>query len=275
MAPVNTMIALAAGVTTAAAFTVPTTTRTPALTLSRSTTESNEAMDLDLEEMFDIFEEADKEVETEPDRVRMSEALPWMPRPATLDGYKLAGDRGFDPLGLGKTKADLIKYRNAEIKHARLAMLAAAGWPLSELYDGGLAKAFNMPTELTSDGLAPSILNGGLGMVSPVYWAAVVALAAGVELAPTKPESNLPGDYGFDPLGLYPADPKERAQFQESELRHGRTAMVAIVAFAVQEAIAKVPVTKETPFFFEPFWQFAHDMGFGDLSRGFYEIPTM
>ena len=28
--------------------------------------------------------------------------------------------------------------REAEVKHARLAMLAAAGWPLSELLDGPL-----------------------------------------------------------------------------------------------------------------------------------------
>ena len=43
-------------------------------------------------------------------------------------------DVGFDPLGFAKNKEDLLNYREAEIKHARLAMLAAAGWPLSELF---------------------------------------------------------------------------------------------------------------------------------------------
>jgi hypothetical protein len=45
-----------------------------------------------------------------------------MDRPPFLDGT-LAGDRGFDPLGFIKSKEDLIWYREAEMKHARLAML--------------------------------------------------------------------------------------------------------------------------------------------------------
>ena len=32
--------------------------------------------------------------------------------------------------------------REAEVKHARLAMLAAAGWPLSELLDGPLSTRY-------------------------------------------------------------------------------------------------------------------------------------
>jgi hypothetical protein len=55
---------------------------------------------------------------------QMSESLPFMERPAALDGT-LAGDVGFDPLGFAKSKNDLMNYREAEIKHARLAMLAA------------------------------------------------------------------------------------------------------------------------------------------------------
>lgn len=53
---------------------------------------------------------------------KMSQALPFMERPAALDG-SLVGDVGFDPLGFAKSKDDLINYREAEIKHARLAML--------------------------------------------------------------------------------------------------------------------------------------------------------
>jgi hypothetical protein len=45
-----------------------------------------------------------------------------MDRPPLLDG-SLAGDRGFDPLGFITSKEDLIWYREAEMKHARLAML--------------------------------------------------------------------------------------------------------------------------------------------------------
>merc|ERR1719223_1409956 len=81
----------------------------------------------------------------------------------------LAGDMGFDPLGLADTPDKLAWFREAEIKHARLAMLAALGWPISELTNfGGL---------LTSEGRAPAVLNGGLDAVSSVYWAGVVGLA--------------------------------------------------------------------------------------------------
>ena len=43
------------------------------------------------------------------------------------------GDRGFDPFNFSSNEHSLQWYCNAEIKHARLAMLAAVGWPLAEL----------------------------------------------------------------------------------------------------------------------------------------------
>jgi Chlorophyll A-B binding protein len=55
----------------------------------------------------------------------MSVALPFMPRPLALDG-SLVGDVGFDPLGFAKSKEDLMNYREAEIKHGRLAMLVSS-----------------------------------------------------------------------------------------------------------------------------------------------------
>eukprot|EP00548_Thalassiothrix_antarctica_P009779 CAMPEP_0194158874 /NCGR_PEP_ID=MMETSP0152-20130528/77518_1 /TAXON_ID=1049557 /ORGANISM="Thalassiothrix antarctica, Strain L6-D1" /LENGTH=217 /DNA_ID=CAMNT_0038868379 /DNA_START=140 /DNA_END=790 /DNA_ORIENTATION=- len=57
---------------------------------------------------------------------RKSQALPFAKVVFPLDG-SMAGDVGFDPLGFAKTEVDLSTYREAEIKHARLAMLAAAG----------------------------------------------------------------------------------------------------------------------------------------------------
>ena len=43
-----------------------------------------------------------------------------------------------------------------------------------------------------------------------------------------------------------------RKRMQLAEIKHGRLAMIAITAFAVQEYVSKVPVVKETPFFFKP-----------------------
>ena len=57
-------------------------------------------------------------------RIAMSEAIPFLQRPAVLTG-DLAGDFGFDPLGLSNNMETLYAYREAEIKHARLAMLVS------------------------------------------------------------------------------------------------------------------------------------------------------
>jgi len=189
----------------------------------------------------------------------MSESLPFMERPAALTGA-LAGDVGFDPLGFAKSEADLMNYREAEVKHARLAMLAAAGWPLSEVFDKKIAGAFGLSPVLDAGDRVPSLLNGGLGKISPVYWIACIGLSAAIDLYGMKRKSAggseyIPGDLGFDPLGAYPADEEGKKWMQLAEIKNGRLAMIAITAFAVQEAVSKVGVVDETPFFFFPLMQ--------------------
>ena len=109
----------------------------------------------------------------------MSEALPWCERPAGLDELKraeyafalTAGDFGFDPLGWaevgwglneGESPQErddrLYAYREAELKHGRVAMLAAVGWPVSELFDGRLSERFALPSELVATLLCRSSL---------------------------------------------------------------------------------------------------------------------
>jgi len=45
------------------------------------------------------------------------------------------------------------------------------------------------------------------------------------------------GDFGFDPLGLKPKEPKELMEMQTKELNNGRLAMIAIAGMVVQEAV--------------------------------------
>merc|ERR1711939_928147 len=149
---------------------------------------------------------------------------------------------------MGKSEADLMKYREAEVKHARLAMLAAL---------------FGMAPLLQSDDRAPSILNGGLGKVSPVYWLACLAGAAAVELigitSASKKQGYTPGDLGFDPLGVFPKDKEGQEWFQLAEIKNGRLAMIAITAFAFQELVSHTGVINETPLFFKPIGETLHE----------------
>ena len=62
-----------------------------------------------------------------------------------------APDR-FDPLNLAKDKETLLQFRAAEIKHARLATLAAAGWPLAEVWDKSLANLIGADSPIADNG---------------------------------------------------------------------------------------------------------------------------
>merc|ERR1719311_478992 len=206
-------------------------------------------------------------------------ALPFADRPSLLQ-RDIAADAGFDPLSMATSKVQLYDYREAEIKHARLAMLAAAGWPLAELWDTGLAKTFGLrPIIEENNGLAPSVLNGGMGMISPVYWVAVLALAAGVEAFSEYKKSQakaadsnwmhtgsyVPGNLGFDPLGLYTVFGKNESGkmlMETAEIKNGRLAMLAITVYALEEAILKTPVVQNSAFLFEPFWKTVENLMF-------------
>lgn len=72
-------------------------------------------------------------------------AIPFDPYPEGLDG-EMVGDVGFDPAGFANnppawvrgegdgTAATVKWYREAELAHSRVAMLAAAGWIFPEIY---------------------------------------------------------------------------------------------------------------------------------------------
>jgi len=189
-----------------------------------------------------------------------SQALPFLVRPAALDGT-MAGDVGFDPLGFAKSESDLMNYREAEVKHARLAMLAAAGWPLSELFDKKIAMALGMDPVLDGADRVPSLLNGGLGKISPAYWVACIGAAAMIDIFGTlrmksDKENYLPGDFGLR-LG-YPSNEAGQMRMQLAEIKNGRLAMIAIFGFAIQEFVSKQGVIDETPLFFFPLLETLH-----------------
>jgi light-harvesting complex II chlorophyll a/b binding protein 5 len=193
---------------------------------------------------------------SKPKPAEKSEALPWADRPKSLEGTSFVGDSGFDPLGL--FGADPLKlgwdqqfYREAELKHARLGMLAALAFPVQERLEPVLAKAFNLPDELKETlGRSPSIVNGGLEQGEiPLTILAFLAAGAVVEYLTNKLKKEqganyVPGDIGLPYVNA--ASLEQKAVRQLQELQFGRLAMVAVLVYVVEESVSQTSVLRET-----------------------------
>jgi len=188
---------------------------------------------------------------TEVSSVDMSISVPFLQRPALLDGT-LPGDRGFDPLNLASSGDALHWQRKAEAKHGRLAMLASVGWLAAELLHKPLSGFLNLPSLLADAGRVPSVLNDGLSHTFPLFWVEVVTLAAIIEIPETIREDRMvrldPTDLGWDPLGLLDGKTDDQTFFlKEAETFNGRLAMLAIAGFSAQEFLFKTPIVEQFP----------------------------
>lgn len=192
----------------------------------------------------------------------------------------LPADYGFDPMKFadkdlhlfGATNknrdsaAVLMDYRDSEIRHGRLAMLAALAWPVQELLSPTIARAANhqglsgLSDLLTATaGRNPSVLNGGLGMSTVPFFLVATAAAIGaldmasLRIREDEGDAYVPGDFAFDPLCLLKgASPKSKIDMQEKEINNGRLAMVAMLVYVVEEALFKAPIVQITPQLFTP-----------------------
>eukprot|EP00873_Tetraselmis_striata_P004263 jgi/Tetstr1/424527/TSEL_015055.t1 len=184
--------------------------------------------------------------------------------PAYLNG-ELAGDYGYDPLGLGKDTEQVAKYREYEILHARWAMLAAAGIIIPEGLEANGASIHGGTWFETG----AEMLNGGtldyfavpFGVVgNPLPLIVIIAIEVGLMAAVegyrakgTGPQGYSPGigkfdssvfdgldkvnpGGPFDPLGLAD-DPEVFAELKVKEIKNGRLAMISVLGFAIQGAV--------------------------------------
>lgn len=177
--------------------------------------------------------------------------LPGSKAPAHLDG-SLAGDYGFDPLGLGADPEDLKFFVEAEIQHARWAMLGMLGILGPELMEKqGL---IDVPAwyeagnygEYFTDGLTLFCIQLSLmGWAEGRRWADLVSPGSVSEdpvFGGYKVGTGAyPGGAWFDPLGLA-SDEKTFNELKLKEIKNGRLAMVALVGVAAQAS-----ATKELP----------------------------
>jgi len=188
--------------------------------------------------------------------------------PSEVGGTGLPGDAGFDPLGLANFDLNvgsatdksrsaalvLRDYRDAELKHGRLAMLAAVAWPLQEKLNPYLAARFHLPNLVAeTGGLSPSLINGGLEQSTipgaVITFALLISLveAQGLRIKKARGDDWIPGDYGTTRI----AEPGSEQFFslQEGEIWNSRIAMLAVFTYVVQEFVSKVPTANTIPFF--------------------------
>ena len=110
--------------------------------------------------------------------------------PSYLDG-KLAGDYGFDPLGLGADGA-IEQYRVAEVLHARWAMLAVPGIVIPE--------ALGIPGGVWTE-TGKVFLDGETGRQSLLeFWPIYAAIQVGLMGAAEKFRTDGTGPAGFVPF---------------------------------------------------------------------------
>jgi hypothetical protein len=162
----------------------------------------------------------------------------------------------WDPLGLAAKVDDqeLQKYREAEIKHGRVAMLAALGMIVQEQFhpffgtadqDIGPA-AFHLQKVGLNFPLAPFALLAGIAAVEAFTigkgWSKQDYKEEGLGegFVANLKEDYFPGDLGFDPLGLYPQNPQGRTDIRNKELNNGRLAMISIWGMWAQELVDKL-----------------------------------
>ncbi|KAG2439408.1 hypothetical protein HXX76_004765 [Chlamydomonas incerta] len=181
----------------------------------------------------------------------------WLPGsqiPAHLDtpsAQALAGNFGFDPLGLGKDPVALAWYQQAELIHCRTAMTGVAGI----LIPGLLTKAgaLNVPEWYDAGKVAieNSFAPWGTLLAVQLFLCGFVEVKRWQDIR--KPgsqgepgsflgfESSLKGtsEVGypggpFDPLGLS-KEADKWADWKLKEVKNGRLAMLAFLGFVAQK----------------------------------------
>lgn len=186
-----------------------------------------------------------------------SQALPFDPRPPNLDGT-LPGDVGFDPAGfsnsppkswlIGGEENSLKWYREAEIVHGRVAMLAVIGMLFPSFYHfpgnpvvGVPADAF---AELNPYKALTTVPAEGLWQITLVIF--------GIELARIKRiirGDKEPGDLGLGQTGFNPFNfeytEEEYFEKQVQEIKHGRLAMFAILGELLQAKVSGVGTVQQ------------------------------
>jgi hypothetical protein len=138
-----------------------------------------------------------------------------------------------------------MSFTNDIFSDRLFSLLQAVGFLVGEKVEGS---SFLFDAQVSG----PAISH--LSQVPPVFWVLLVATIGAAEqkrasIGWVEPENvpvgkagllrddYVPGDLGFDPLGLKPDDAEEFYTLQTKELQNGRLAMLAAAGFLAQELV--------------------------------------
>jgi len=160
----------------------------------------------------------------------------------------------WDPAGFTSecSEGKLRFYREVELKHGRVAMLAALGFLVGEqfhpLFGGDIDVHSYVAFQATPLESAPYALPSVLVAIANLEIFSVFSFnnpsnigASSTPFSEREPwtirSDHEAGDLRFDPLGLKPTDPAELKEMQTKEINNGRLAMIAAAGMIVQELV--------------------------------------
>jgi len=160
----------------------------------------------------------------------------------------------FDPSGFSTDVSEgrLLFFREAEIKHGRVCMLAFVGILVGEQYHPLFGGNIDIPAaqHFTLTGGDIFWVAAYVQFLFAAFWEErrtsfpVLEGKAFTGLMPNDSSEvfaaksgRIPGDLGFDPLGLKPKKEADLLGMQNKEILNGRLAMIAVVGIIAQELV--------------------------------------
>ena len=214
-----------------------------ALRMSETPAEGQTVKDLNLEEMFEVFEAADGAI--------ADEASPTKPSPKSASGsfgtegakagVGASGPLGFfDPSGFTTDieESQYKLYQEAETKHGRVAMLAFLGIVAGELVNPATPAIYQFQEA------GPTFANWALVFCAWIEGGYIIRGWQGLDETLKEPlgvaklkKDQIPGDYGFDILKKKPKTVDAYNVMKTKELNNGRLAMLGVAGIVAQELI--------------------------------------